>query len=156
MVSEASPSSPVLPVDCWCPSAHRRHFCLLNRRAGFAVGHIQIGPPVARPLHHRDAGDDGYGVGLVRAVGGFDQVNARAQPIDRQLLRLADDGRRRDQLPARHQLALVQQRNPRKPGRPHHLALLAQLALPLAEAVPRLIGELAAEEAPHPPPQIEP
>ena len=43
MVSEAMPSIPVLPVDCWCPSAHRD------------TSAFSIGAPVLRSATYRSA-----------------------------------------------------------------------------------------------------
>ncbi len=136
------------------PAAPQRHVRLLHRRARLPVRHIKADLAATGPFHQRNACDNGHGVRLVRSVRSLDQVHPSGKPVDGQLLRLAHNGRRRHQLPARHQLALVQQRNLRKLRCPHHLAAFAQFALALAEVIPRHVGELPAKEVPDPPPQV--
>ena len=76
--------------------------------AGDAIDTIGQHAAAAGARHHGHAAHHQQGVGLVVAVGRFDQVEAGGQRVDRQFLRIGDVGRRQLLAPAGDQLVIVQ------------------------------------------------
>ena len=136
------------------PVRPKNYIRLPDRCARLPVRDIQAHLAIVRPFHNSNARHNRNCVGLVCSVCRLNQVHARSQPIHRQLLRLAHQSRRCFQLPSRHKLAVVQNRNLCKLRRSHHTASLAQGRLPLPEVVARVVRKLPAKESPHQKPQV--
>jgi hypothetical protein len=132
----------------------RAHLHAGDAGSGDAVD--AVGQHAAAPgaRDHRHAAHHQQGVGLVVAVGGFDQVEAGGQRVDGQFLRIGDVGRRQLLAPAGDQLVIVQQGDLGKLGHADDAAAAGQTGLAGAQPIAVLHGELAAEEAADQEPEV--
>ena len=133
--SGASPSASVVAGGLLLLAKARAHLHAGDAGAGDTVDAVGQHAAAAGARDHCHAADHQQGVGLVVAVGGFDQVEARGQRVDGQFLRIGDVGRRQLLAPARDQLAIVQQWDLGELGHADDAAAAGQIGLMGAQAI---------------------